>query len=301
MQCAVCKVTIVEAEDVYEGHPLCADCAARAAAYEAQRAARIERLDNRAARVQAESKTALDRAKGMSSAIPFGQPILVGHHSEGRDRRYRERIDKTYRRGFELQTEAQRLEDAAEAARKNDSISSDDPLAVLKLEIKIADAEKTQARMKQANAAIRKCQDPTEAIPALIEMGYLESTAHKLTRPDFAGRIGFADYMLRNNNANIRRMKERLADLVALRAQELPATNATAGPEEVFPGLQVVRNAEENRLQLLFEDKPDAITRKVLKTGGWRWSPTHGAWQRFLNANSEVALTQVVEYLKSRA
>jgi hypothetical protein len=236
----------------------------------------------------------------MSSAIPFGQPILVGHHSEGRDRRYRERIEKTYRRGFELQTEAQRLEDAAEAARKNDSISSDDPLAVLKLEIKIAHAEKRQAQMKQANAVIRKCQDPTEAIPALIEMGYLESTAHKLIQPDFAGRIGFADYLLRNNNANIRRMKERLADLVARRAQELPTRETTTGPEEVFPGLRVVRNTTENRLQLLFDDKPDAITRKVLKTGGWRWSPTHKAWQRFLNASSEVALTQVVEYLKSR-
>jgi len=37
MQCAVCKQTIIEAEDVYEGHPLCADCAARVAEYEARR------------------------------------------------------------------------------------------------------------------------------------------------------------------------------------------------------------------------------------------------------------------------
>jgi Domain of unknown function (DUF3560) len=30
-----------------------------------------------------------NRSHSMTSCIPFGQPILIGHHSEGRDRRYR--------------------------------------------------------------------------------------------------------------------------------------------------------------------------------------------------------------------
>ncbi|MEE8059026.1 MAG: DUF3560 domain-containing protein [Pseudomonadales bacterium] len=43
-----------------------------------------------------ESQTVYKRAKDMAPVIPFGQPILVGHHSEHRDRRYRDRIHNTF-------------------------------------------------------------------------------------------------------------------------------------------------------------------------------------------------------------
>ena len=42
-------------------------------------------------------------ARDMASIIPFGQPILVGHHSEKRDRNYRGRIHKKFERSFEAQ------------------------------------------------------------------------------------------------------------------------------------------------------------------------------------------------------
>ncbi|MFG9957598.1 DUF3560 domain-containing protein, partial [Pseudomonas aeruginosa] len=57
--------------------------------YEQKLADRRERLQERAAKISGESGALYQRAKTMASAIPFGQPILVGHHSEGRDRRYR--------------------------------------------------------------------------------------------------------------------------------------------------------------------------------------------------------------------
>lgn len=53
--------------------------------------ARAGRMEDRATSAAAESNSAATRSHQMMDAIPMGQPILVGHYSEGRDRRYRER------------------------------------------------------------------------------------------------------------------------------------------------------------------------------------------------------------------
>ena len=42
-------------------------------------------------------------------------------------------------------------------------------------------------------------------------------------------------------------------------------------------------NQEENRVQILFDGKPDAVIRSELKHAGFRWAPSQGAWQRMLN------------------
>ena len=54
--------------------------------YERQEARR-ERYELRAERARQESDAAARQAEKMASIIPMGQPILVGHHSEGRDHR----------------------------------------------------------------------------------------------------------------------------------------------------------------------------------------------------------------------
>lgn len=43
----------------------------------------------------------------------------------------------------------------------------------------------------------------------------LKAAGHSalILQPDFCGRVGYADYELTNNNANIRRMKQRLEQL----------------------------------------------------------------------------------------
>jgi hypothetical protein len=78
---------------------------------------RADRLEARAEKAQAAGSAMVARADEMASLIPLGQPILCGHHSEQRDRRYRERIDNTPGRGFEQLKQAKRLESAAEASR----------------------------------------------------------------------------------------------------------------------------------------------------------------------------------------
>ena len=53
-----------------------------------------------------------------------------------------------------------------------------------------------------------------------------------------------------------------------------------------FDGGRVEMNREDNRLQVFFDGKPDADTRAELKSSGFRWAPSVGAWQRQLTDNA---------------
>lgn len=57
--------------------------------------------------------------------------------------------------------------------------------------------------------------------------------------------------------------------------------------------VQIVRNKEIMRLQLIFDGKPSDETRNKLKSNGFRWAPSQGAWQRLLNSNAEYALKRI--------
>ena len=156
-------------------------------------------------------------------------------------------------------------------------ISSDDPQAVEKLEAKLATLEKHQEMMKAANAAIRM-KDPAKGDAKLAELGYTPEDIAKLREPDFCGRIGYPAYLLQNNNANIRRIRGRIAEL------KKRTENTPEGWE--FDGGRVVVNTAENRLQIIFDGKPDADIRTELKGEGFRWAPSQGAWQRQLTDNA---------------
>lgn len=88
-----------------------------------------------------------------------------------------------------------------------------------------------------------------------------------------------------NNNAEIRRVKERIDTLT--RQKEI----GYVGWE--FDGGKVEANAEDNRLQIFFEEKPSPQVREELKSGGFRWAPSIGAWQRQLNDNAMYAANHI--------
>lgn len=242
-------------------------------AYEAKKQARIERLQAAAERAEERAEAKFSQASRMASVIPFGQPILVGHHSEGRDRRYRERIGKAMDKGCEEMKKAEYYADRAAAAENNTAISSDDPEACDKLAVKIAEAEKLQETMREFNKAMRKGDNAR-----MLELLGTQARVDKMLEPDFCGRKGFADYQLQNNNANIRRMKERQAQL-AKRANDEET-------EREINGVRIVENVDENRLQMFFDGKPSEVIRKELKGSGFRWSPMAGAWQRHRSSSA---------------
>lgn len=164
-------------------------------------------------------------------------------------------------------------------------ISSDDPNALEKLRAKAESLEKRQERMKAANAAIRM-KDTEKGDTKLSEMGYTPEQIKQLREPDFCGRIGYPSYELSNNNANVRRIKERITELE--KRQEQPAPDGWN-----FDGGEVVMNTEMNRLQIVLDDRPDDDLKKALKENGFRWAPSQSAWQRQLTDNAIRAAKRV--------
>jgi len=252
--------------------------------YETKKEARIDALHARADRLASEANAASEHARKLADIIPFGQPILVGHHSEGRDRRYRAKISRTMDKSVALYREAQAAAGAAHAAEKNTAISSDDPDAVEKLRAKCFDLKAERARMKATNVLLRKGGD---VVAALATLGFSERTAKALQEPDDYGRIGFADYQFTNTGSEIRRLEKRIAALEARDA-------APAKPAEQIGEVRIVE--EENRVRVFFPGKPSGELRSLLKRNGFRWSPTVGAWQAFISARAwDVARTAAAQ------
>ena len=78
---------------------------------------RADRLEERATKHATAAASAHARVDAIASMIPFGQPVLVGHHSEGRHRRDLGRIESGMRTSIAENTAAERLHAAAESSR----------------------------------------------------------------------------------------------------------------------------------------------------------------------------------------
>ena len=169
-------------------------------------------------------------------------------------------------------------------------IMSDDKNAVEKLSAKLAGLEAMQDKMKAVNAYYRKhktlagCPELTEEARLRLESG-MSGSVHDAPYPSWA---------LSNNNANIRRIKDRLAELE--KEAQRAAENANAGPVE-GDGYKLVENTELGRIQFIFEGKPDESTRALLKANGFKWAPSQGAWQRMLNDHGRYAAQKVRDEL----
>lgn len=153
-------------------------------------------------------------------------------------------------------------------------IMSGDEDAVERLQAKLAEAEEMQARMKAANAVVRKhFKDKVAGVAALVAMGFSEENAAKLFEPDCCGRYGFPDYALTNNNANIRRLKGRIA--------EVSRTKAVVGFEVEGENARLEDCPAENRVRLYYSGKPSEEVRTRLKRMGFRWTPSLECWQAY--------------------
>ena len=169
----------------------------------------------------------------------------------------------------------------------NRVISSDDPNAIQKLQDKLEMCEKSQKYMKEVNAYYRK-NGTCEGFPVMeaARAARLDESVRQAYSWD---KQPFPSYALTNNSAEIRRLKQRIEKLTV--NQEVGFVGWT------FDGGEVVANSEENRLQILFDEKPDEQKRSALKGNGFKWLPSQGAWQRQLNDNAIYAASRM-EFLR---
>lgn len=247
---------------------------------------KIDRYSELAKKNKNLSETLFQKSQQMAEVIPMGQPILIGHHSEKRDRNYRERMNRTFEKSIEADDKSKYYEKKISSLQNERSIFQDDPDALEKLQEKLKKCEKFQESAKTINKIIRKKIPDQDKIKLIVELGYPEEVGIEFLKPDFAGRVGIPAYELTNNNAEIRRLKLRLKEIQDKRTLE--TTEIEIGD------IRVVDSAEENRIMIFFPGKPEEEIRKKLKSSGFRWSPSSGAWQAFRNNRARYYIDQIV-------
>lgn len=245
--------------------------------YEQRKQDRIDRLRESADKARAESNALFQQSTDMASAIPFGQPVYGAA-----DRRYREKIGKKMEQSIAASDKAEYYERRAQAAESNTAISSDDPEAIAKLTAKLQELRASQEYMKAVNDYY-KANGTCQGFPGLSD-----ETAAKLEdgmKYHPWDKKPFASASLSNNNRNIRATEKRIQQLTE--AQELGYTGW------VFEGGRVEANTEKNRLQIFFDEIPDEDVRKELKSCGFKWARSQGAWQRQLTDNAIRAASYI--------
>ena len=256
-------------------------------AYEQKQEARRERLENAADKLEAKAAAVLNVGQDHYSR-DWAFITQPGHIPA------RAQWIKKQDRAFQETRDAADLR-AKAASVGSGGVSSDDPDGADKLREQLIKAEKMQAAMKAANRIYRSKLGDDEKVAAIVALGVSEKTARKGLSPDFCGRIGFPNYAITNNGANIRRLKARIESLTALAATvEQPDKKHDCG------NYRVIECFADNRLRVFFPGKPSEAIRTVLKSFGFRWSPEAGAWQRMLSGCSAEWLTREDGYMRQQ-
>jgi hypothetical protein len=263
--------------------------------FEERKTKRLEAYQRLAKKNNSLSNSLQKQADKMSSVIPFGQPILIGHHSERRDRNFRSKISLTYGKTIEASNKSEYYNEKIEHMENSQTISSDDPDAVIKLKEKLEHLMALEEKMKAVNKIVKsKRAGYTEELKLMdlknIFHQETEENLKELFKPDFLGRVGYPDYKLTNNNGNISRIKKRIEYLSKL--------NQESTTEEMINGIKIVDSVEDNRLQLYFPDKPSEKVRKGLKDCGFHWSRSLGCWQRFRSSYAKRTAQELIKQIQ---
>lgn len=247
--------------------------------YEIKQEERRERLRKAAEKARANSEAGFDAAHRIADNIPLGQPILVGHHSEGRARRDVRRIDAGMRKGIDEAKRAAELEARADAVGTG-GISADDPEAAGKIRERIDELKKKQALWKRVNLAHRAWMKDPHGGTLETKYGDLGEAILRQIReyvPEYSWlKHPVAPYQFTNLGNNIRRLEERLVSLA--RRETDPPREQIAGE-----GFTIEEDRDENRVVIRFAKRQPREVIEPLKRTGFRWSPTRGAWLRQLN------------------
>lgn len=156
-------------------------------------------------------------------------------------------------------------------------ISADEPMAVEKLENKLAGMKETQEFMKAVNAYYRK----HKTLDGCLELSedQINRIKAEMSHDWRTDPVPYPSFYLTNNNQNMRRIQQRIDEL----------KNRSEYTGWQFEGGKAEINEAENRLQLFFDEKPSDEQRGALKSHGFKWAPSQGAWQRQLTRNAIIS------------
>lgn len=247
-----------------------------------------ERIYSMAARYSKKMAEYINRESSIGCMCPSVMISGAGHFPVKK----KEKQNQAWEKNHEFYQETQKILDKMKSILNGKGIiKSGDEDAIERLEEKLEALKDAQETMKTVNKALRM-KDAGKGDEELRNMGYSDEEIKKFREPDFCGRVGFPNYALQNNNANIRRVEDRLQSLKSAKEK------GTQETENKF--FRVVENTEIMRLQIFFDDKPDAEVREILKANGFRWAPSLSAWQRQLTSNAKYSLNRVIEQMNKR-
>ena len=256
---------------------------------------KLERRREWAEKAEQRSIAECSTASRITEHIPFGQPILVGHHSESAHRRLIERSAAHMDHACEEYDKAQHHESKAAGLERQleNTIFSDDPDAIERLQEKLAGLEQLQEQMKGINKIIRTCKKlPDEETIARIKAAYptlSDDTAREIVIPpenlSYLGR-GIPSYHISNNNANIRRIKQRIEEIKRRQERQTSAENA--------PGGILIEPNTWGYCRITFSEKPDRQILNDLKTAGFRWCKSYwfGSHDQIPNSVKQLAANE---------
>ena len=225
--------------------------------FEERRQARIERYQELAQKAEEEANRRI-HSPWVNAVIDMGgEPVKMGHHSERRHRAILKRADRDVQKAVENWKKAEYYRQKAKAAASNRTIYSDDPQALEKLREKLRRLEESHEEGKRLNAEYRRVKGDIDKmnIPEDLKKEYKEAKAKWFMGPD--NWRPYPSFAVKNTNAEIRRIKERIAALeqaAEAESREIP-----------FNGGKIVVNVEENRVQIFFDEKPAEEIRQRLK------------------------------------
>lgn len=230
--------------------------------------ARLERRREWAAGRTAKAEAGFAAVNKLSDSIPFGQPILVGHHSERHARRDADRIHNGMSKACESQNMAEHHESKAAGIERQlaTTIFSDDPDAVEAIKAKVAAGRAKIERMKAANKAWRK-----SGVAGLVALGWSQpeadacaariATAYSWEKQPYAG------YELTNLGGNMRRLVDRIKGIERQNERRESAAASDSG---------VVIEGTGDYVSITFAEKPERSVINDLKAANFYWG--NGSW-----------------------
>lgn len=250
--------------------------------YRERRERKAERLREWADQREAKGRAQVEGARTISSYIPFGQPILVGHHSEKRHRRDLDRIDRGFSNGYgniekadSFRSRADNIEAAADRA-----IYDDDPDAIERLEEKIAKLEAERERNKTFNKTHAFVGDNRfdregrvgEIVgkrTGFVTVRFKDGTTEDVPRARVFPAL--SSYVASNLNGLLGTTRKRLDYLKRQRDNDATRTTREAA------GATIARNAN-GWLEVAFPDKPEREILDELRAAGFFWDRKRMCW-----------------------
>lgn len=228
--------------------------------------ARLAKREQWAEKAEARAEQRHATAHSILDPIPLGQPILVGHHSEGRHRRALDRADANMRKAVEETGLARHHEQKADGlARQLDrSIFSDDADAIEQLRAKITALTEQRDEYKRLNAWWRK-HGTMQGCPGVSDEAAAKLDAEIPTRYSWE-RQPVPKWRISNIGAEIRRAGERIVEIDRRQARTTGA-QASGG---------VLVEGTGDYVRVTFAEKPAHKVLDALRAAGFQWGG--GSW-----------------------